>query len=130
MARKPEIPPEAEEASASAETTLSEEWQGLIASGKAAFESEIAFQKARAALVGGALGRIAALGALVLALLFFVLMALVMGLLLALTPLLGAWGALGAVAGGLLLLTLLAGLGILSGLRRLKRVFAGKDSTR
>jgi hypothetical protein len=49
------------------------------------------------------------LGALVLALLFFVLMALVMGLLLALTPLLGTWGALGVVVAGLLLLTLLAG---------------------
>jgi len=39
---------------------------------------------------------------------FFALMALVLGLVIALAPLLGPWGATGAVTGGLLLLALVS----------------------
>jgi len=102
--------------------TLDVEWQRLIASGRAAFASEIAFQKARAALAGRLIGRIAGLGALALALVFFILMALVVGSLLALAPMIGAWGALGVVV-----LVLVLGIAacvaiVLATLRALKRV--------
>lgn len=119
-----EIPPTVgDEAPRSHESaSLGEELRALLAAAKAAFDTEFAFQTARASLVGKIMVRMALLALLVLALLFFVLMALVVGLLLALAPLLTPWGALAAVVIGLLAFTLLAGLGVKSGLRRLKRV--------
>ncbi len=115
------VPPEPEEQVE--RLTLDVELQRLIDSGRQAFASELAFQKARVALAGKLAGRIAGLGALALALLFFVLMALVVGALIALGPVLGAWGALGVVLVVLLLATTACGLAIRAGVRTLKRVF-------
>jgi fatty acid desaturase len=67
------------------------------------FSSEVAYQRARAILASKIAGRIAGLAALAAALVFFFLMALVVGLLLALAPLLGTWQALGIVVLALLL---------------------------
>ncbi len=91
--------------------------------------TEIAYQSTRFRLMGKAAAWCAAGGGLALALLFFVLMALVVGLLLALAPILGAWGALGAVIGGLLMATLVAGLISWLALRRLLALLRGKDRT-
>lgn len=77
--------------------------RALLEDGQTLFEAEIAYQQAR---VGYALGRakgIALLLTAALFLAFFFLVALVVGLLLALTPLVGAWGALGIVGVALLL---------------------------
>ena len=106
--------------------SLANDLRALIAEAKAAFDTEFAFQAARAGLAGKTIVRIALLGLLALALLFFVLMALVVGLLLALAPQLTPWGALAAVVAGLLVATLLAGLGIRAAVKRLKRLL-GKD---
>ena len=102
--------------------TLDVEFQRLFASGREAFASELAFQKARAALAGKLAGRIAGLGALALALLFFVLMALVVGVLIALVPVLGAWGAMGVVVAVLLLASFVCLLGMRAAVRALGRV--------
>ena len=107
--------------------TLADEVTGLIKGAKAAAASEIAYQKARAGLAAGTIARIAGFGLLAIALLFFVLMALVVGLLLALLGPLGAWGATGAVVVGLLLAAALALLGVRAGVRRLIRLIAGGD---
>jgi hypothetical protein len=93
----------------------------LIAAARQMASAELDYQKARMGLMAKAAGWIAGSVALVLALLFFVLMALVVGLLLALAPLIGHWGALGLVVGGLLLATLLV---VLVALRSLRRFMA------
>lgn len=78
--------------------------------------------------MGKALAWIAGGAAAASALLFFVLLALVVGLLLALAQSLGAWGALAAVAGGLLLATLIAAMVAVLGLRRFMALLHdGKD---
>lgn len=76
----------------------------LIADGRTLAEAELAYQSSRARLAGSAAKAIAlhALVAFVFAV--FALVALVVGLLLALAPLVTAWGATAIVAGGLLLL--------------------------
>jgi Putative Actinobacterial Holin-X, holin superfamily III len=88
---------------------LVDELRQLAADGRTLLEAELAYQKSRAALAGRAVGSIAGWGALALALVFFALMALVMGLILALTPQLGPWGAMAAVVIGLLVSAALAG---------------------
>lgn len=93
-----------------AERSLVDDMRQLAEDGRTLIEAEIAYQKSRAVVAGGGLKSAALFGGLALILLFFVLMALVMGLLLALTPLIGAWGALGAVVGGLLIGAIIAAL--------------------
>ncbi len=103
--------------------SLRDELAGLIADARVMATSEIAFQKARAGLAGAYLGKIAGFGALALVLAWFALLALTVGLLLALAPVLGAWGAMGAVVGGLLLATVLTALTAYAGWRRLNALF-------
>ncbi|MEO0032352.1 MAG: hypothetical protein RIS94_2110 [Pseudomonadota bacterium] len=77
--------------------SLSEDLRALLEDGQTLVEAELSFQRQRVAFGWNRAKSIALLlvGALFLA--FFVLVALVVGLLLALTPLVGAWGALGIV---------------------------------
>jgi hypothetical protein len=98
--------------------SIADELRLLIAAAKSAASAEVAYQSTRARLMAKAAAWIAGGAVLALVLLYFVLMALVVGLLLALAPLLGHWGALGAVVGGLLLATLIAALVAWSGLHR------------
>ena len=83
--------------------------------------AELAFQKARAGHAGKSLKGIAAFGALALALVFFALMALAVGMVLALTPMIGAWGAAGA---SFLILLGAAGLCGMIAYVRVKRMLA------
>ena len=99
--------------------------RGLIENGQSLMEAELAFQKARASFVLRRTKGILALGALALALLFFVLMALIVGLLLALAPLLGPWGALGAVVAGLLLITALCVFGVIRRISTIRKALNG-----
>ena len=101
--------------------------RALLEDGQSLIAAEIAFQKARAGFVLGRAKGVLALGALALALLFFALMALVMGLLLALAPLIGPWGALGVVVLGLLALTGLCVLGAVRRVRSTLRALQAKD---
>lgn len=91
-----------------AERSLVDDMRQLADDGRTLIEAEVAYQKSRAVVAGAGLKSAALFGGLALVLLFFVLMALVIGLLLALTPLIGAWGALGAVVGGLLISAVIA----------------------
>ena len=102
--------------------------RALLEDGQSLIEAELAFQKARAGFVLGRAKGILALATLALALLFFALMALVMGLLLALAPLIGPWGALAAVFLGLLALTGLCVLGVIGRIRAVGRALKGRDS--
>jgi positive regulator of sigma E activity len=92
-----------------AERSFADEVRQLVDDGRTLLEAELAYQKSRAAVVGLAARSIAGWLALALALLFFALMALVMGALLALTPLVGGWGATAIVVLVLLVATGLSG---------------------
>lgn len=81
----------------------------LVEDGRTLLEAELAYQKSRALVAGEAAKGVAGWGALALALVFFALMALVLGLVLALTPLLGAFGATAAVVLGVLAAAALCG---------------------
>lgn len=103
--------------------------RALLEDGQTLFEAELAFQQAR---VGYALGRAKGIALLLVGALFFaffLLVALVVGLLLALTPLVGAWGALGIV--GLALLAGTAGcfFSAVSRYRTARDVIMGKDAS-
>lgn len=84
--------------------TLIEEIGALIDDGRTYAAAEIAFQKARAKFTGRTVG--IALVQLVLAviLLHIAFLALAVGLVIALAPLVTVWGAIGIVFGGLLLI--------------------------
>jgi len=111
MADLGDSPEEAAPVSASGpeKPSVADELRQLIAAARQFAEAELAYQKTRAGLMGKSAGAVAGFGALALALAFFVLMALVVGLLLALAPSLGPWGAMAVVVGGLLVATLIAG---------------------
>lgn len=104
--------------------TLSEDLQRTLDDAKALLAAEIALQKARAAYAGKQAASIALLGLVALAFAFCALMALVFGTVLALVPLLTAWGATAAVAGALLLVAVVAGLTAAARARRTARVVA------
>lgn len=108
--------------------SLGEDLRLLIEEGKALSQAEIAWQKARARYAAGQAGGIAVLGLLALALAFFALMALAVGSILALTPLLGPWGATAAVAGALLVAALLAAAIAAARMRRTQRLLADARS--
>lgn len=95
----------------------------LAGDAKMLAKAELAYQQTRAKTFGGGLGKIAALGAAAVLLLSLALVALVVGLLLALIPLLTAWGATAAVTGGLVLSALIAALAARAGWRKLTALF-------
>lgn len=100
--RRPDLLPQIEPSPDPSEDTLLGSLGDLIEDGQTLIEAE--FDLLRKQLTYGLASSkaIAGLVLLGLALLFFALMALIVGLLLALAPLLSAWGALGAVLGGIL----------------------------
>ena len=84
-------------------------------------QAELAYQTSRAKAAGSGIGKIAGLGVLALVLVYFALMALVFGAVLALAPVLTAWGATGVV---MLVLVLLAVICLLLARSRWKRLSA------
>ncbi len=106
--------------------SLGDDLRQLIDDGRALAQAEVAWQKARAAYAASSAGGIALLGALGLALALFALLALTVGLLLALTPVLSAWGATAAVAGGLLLAAMLCAAAAALQARRVSRLIADR----
>lgn len=79
--------------------------RGLYSDGRELIDAEIGFQKARVSAAGRQVRAIAAFAFLGLVLLGCALIALVVGTMIALIPVLGAWGAMGATVAGALLLT-------------------------
>jgi hypothetical protein len=100
---------------------LENDLRALAGEGLAYARAEAELQKARAVFAAGRIGSIALFGALAAVLAFFALVALTVGLVIALTPLLTALGATGAVFGGLLVL---GGICALVALRRWKGMVA------
>ncbi len=101
--------------------SLADDMRQLVEDGRTLVEAEIAYQSSRAKMLGGRFGGIIGMGALALALVFFALMALTCGLVLALAGPLGPWLATVAVTLGLLAL---AGLFALTARQRWKRLAA------
>lgn len=121
------MPKHRQDLNESDEPSLEQDFHGLFTSTRAAFDSEIEYQKARAALAARLALRIAGLGALALALVFFLLMAIVMGGLLGLAPMVGPWAALGIVAGLLVLVTLWSVWMVKRTIGRLKSLFSASE---
>ncbi|OYW48894.1 MAG: hypothetical protein B7Y36_03770 [Novosphingobium sp. 28-62-57] len=80
--------------------------KALIEDGQTLLEAEVAYRKAQAAYGLGEAKVIGLLLLLGLAFAFFTLLALVVGLLLAVATLVGVWGALAIVGGALALLSI------------------------
>lgn len=78
--------------------------RGLYDDGRELIDAEIGFQKARIAAVGRQVRAMALLAVVGLILISCALIALVVGTMIALIPLLGAWGAMGATVLGSLVL--------------------------
>lgn len=91
------------------EEGLFEEVASLIDDGRTYAQAEIAFQKTRAKLAGTSIGFAAAAIVVALILLHIAFLALAVGLVIALAPLVTIWGAIAIVVGGLLLIVLLLG---------------------
>lgn len=87
---------------ADALTGLREEIALLAEDARTYVEAEVAFQKTRAAVAGKTVGRAAALLVLALVLLHIALIALAVGAVIALAPLVSIWGAIAIVVGILL----------------------------
>lgn len=98
---------------------VQDDLRSLAREARALAEAEIAFQKSRAAYAGSEAKNIALLGVAAAVFLFFAVMALVVGLVLALAPLLTPWGSMAVVTLGLLLVTALC---VSSAARRWKRM--------
>ncbi len=93
-----------------AERSLVDDVRQLVDDGRTLIEAELAYQKSRAVVAGQAAKSVAGWSLLALSLAFFALMALVLGLMLILSPLIGPVGAMLAVVGTLLVLAGFAGL--------------------
>lgn len=122
---EPEIP-EAEAENAG-ERSLVEDLRLLVDEAQGLARAEYAFQKSRAFHAGQELKRAVIFTALAVACVIVALVALTLGAVLALRPVLGPWGATGAVVGVLLVTGALFALIASSRLRRTARVLEGED---
>lgn len=112
-----------------AKRSLVDDARALVDDGRTLVEAELAYQKSRAAVVGAGAKGVAGWGALALALAFFALMALVMGLILALGSLVGPWWATIAVFAGLLVCAGLSGLVASRRWKRTARLLSDSEQT-
>ncbi len=103
----PDPPDGGDEPSPGGTRSMLEDIEDLLLDARTYFDAELSYQKSRASFVGGSIKRIAVfgIGAVVLAL--FAFGALTVGLIIALTPLVTAWGATAIVVGAMLLLVFL-----------------------
>jgi hypothetical protein len=109
------------------EPSLVDEVRQLIDDGRTFVEAEIAFQTSRAAYAGKGIKGVILFGALAAVLVFFALMALTVGLVIALMPVLTAWGATAAVFAGFLIIAGICGMKAASCWKLIIRHVAGKD---
>lgn len=117
--------PETEPDEGSGDRSLIGDIQGLIEDGKTYLEAELGFQKTRAAYVADRAKAAVVFGAVSVLLGFLALIGVTMGLIIALTPLLTAWGACGLVV---LLLVVGAALAGRAAKRRWERLMAVIDA--
>lgn len=112
------------ESASNFEESLVEELAALYDDGKTYAEAELAFQKARAGLAGRSIGVALGLGIVAIILLHIAFLALAVGLVIALEPLVSIWGAIAIVVGGIFLLVGLLGYGAYSKGKLLGALFA------
>ncbi|WP_375289788.1 phage holin family protein [Qipengyuania sp.] len=100
-----ELPPVADEDSSSAATrhSLIDDVEALFEDGKTYLEAEVAFQKSRAGFAGNRLKFAAVYGAMAFGFLHLALIALTVGIVIALTPVVGPWLATAIVVLALLI---------------------------
>lgn len=110
--------------------SLREDLRQLAADARALADAEFAYQKSRAAFAGREARNLAILGAVAAAFVFFALMALVLGAVIALGPALTPWGATAAVAGALLLVAAVCAIAAKVRVARMKAVLLGEESAR
>lgn len=120
-----DLPPE--EAEAARERSLVDDLRLLADDAKAYARAEYAYQKSRGFHAGQELKRAVIFGALAVACVIVALMALTLGTVLALAPILGAWGATGVVVLVLLVIAGIFALVASSRLRRTARVLEGEE---
>jgi Flp pilus assembly protein TadB len=115
-------------APAPVEPTLTDDVKALLEDGKTYLEAELQFQKSRAALAAdrGKSGAIYGLAAAAIA--HLALIALVVGALIGLMPLIGAWGATALVVGALLIAAVVLGVAAKRRFARLLAAFADPDT--
>jgi|SRR5579871_3748955 len=107
------------------ERSLEDDLRDLAGHARDYARAEFAFQKARLAFAGKSAAWITAWVVAALVLLFFALMALILGAIVTLAPLITALGATLAVFGFLLVLAAICGLGALRKWRALTRLIDG-----
>ncbi len=111
-----------------AERSLIDDLRQLAGDTREFAKAEIAFQQSRAKVVGGSVGGIAARAVVALVLVFFAVMALVVGAVIALAPLLTAWGATGVVVAVLFLGAVVLGLSARARWQRLSALISGEEA--
>lgn len=105
--------------------TLLEDLRLLASETRSMARTEIAFQKSRAAYATSEVRNVAVLTGIAAVFIFFAIMASVVGLVIALVPLIGAWGATALVTFALLLV---AGLCAIAAKRRISRLMGAIGS--
>lgn len=111
------------------EVSLAQDLRQLADEAKALAQAEIAFQKSRAAFVSNETKTIGLLAIAALVIILFALMALVIGTVIALGPLVGLWGAMALVTIALLILALACGMSARSRLKNMMVVAGNGKKT-
>lgn len=106
---------------------LKEEIAALVEDGKIYAEAELAFQKTRLSFAADRGKSALILGVLAFGFVHLMLIALVVGSIIALAPMVGGWAAMGIVVGVLLLATIIFGLIIRSKIKDVTQAFAKSD---
>ena len=104
--------------------SLMEEAGALIDNARTYAEAELGFQKTRAAFAGRLIGLSLGLVIVAIILLHIAFLALAVGLVLAFEPLVGIWGSIGIVFGGLMFFVGLLGWAALTRAQKLASLFA------
>lgn len=123
--RRPDPLPQPDPEPDEGEEPLFASLSDLVEDGQTYLEAELDYRRKQLSFGLSASKAIVGLVLLGLTLLFFALMALIMGLLLALAPLVGPWGALGIVLGAILGATGICFLGAFLRFRKAKAVLIG-----
>lgn len=107
--------------------SLAHELRQLAEEAKVLAQAELAFQKSRAAFVGAEARTIVVLLLVAAVIVFFAVMAFVVGTVIALGSLLGAWGAMLAVTLGLLAIAIASALSARRRLSRMMTIIGGSE---
>ncbi|KMS59492.1 hypothetical protein V474_09845 [Novosphingobium barchaimii LL02] len=112
-----------------ADPSLAQDLRQLAEEAKTLAQAEFAFQKSRASFVGTETRNIALLLIVATVVVFFAVMAFVVGTVIALGPLIGPWAAMALVTVTLTAVSLFCAWNARSRVRRLMMIIGGKDET-